>query len=64
MSLINSLINALRYGIIPIATTLRCIFCLIKIIYEDDNKTYKRRLVNAIIFLVISELVFVIKDIV
>ena len=64
MSIITGLINALRYAIIPTATILRIIFCLIKIIYEDDSKIYKRRLINAIFFLVISELVFVIKDII
>ncbi len=64
MSLINSLIYALRVIIIPTATILRMVFCLIKITYEEDNKTYKRRFVNAIIFLIISELVFVIKDII
>ena len=64
MSIVNSLINALRIAIIPTATVLRIIFCLVKIIYEEDNKTYKRRLVNTIFFLIISELVFVIKDII
>ena len=65
MSIINGIINVLRFGIIPVATTLRCIFCLIKLIYDnDDHKTYKRRLANTIIFSILSELVFVIKDII
>lgn len=64
MSIVNSLINALRIAIIPTATVLRIIFCLVKIIYEEDNKIYKRRLFNTLAFLVISELVFVIKDII
>lgn len=63
MDTINNLINALRIYIIPTATILRCIFCLIKLMYEqDEKKMYIRRLINTVAFLIISELVFVIKD--
>lgn len=65
MNTINNLINALRIYIIPTATILRCIFCLIKLMYEqDEKKMYIRRLINTVAFLIISELVFVIKDII
>lgn len=65
MSTINSLISALRIYIIPSATILRSIYCLIKIMYEqEEKKVYIRRLINIIAFLIISELVFVIKDII
>lgn len=65
MDIINSLISALRFYIIPSATILRCIFCLLKLMYEqDERKIYIRRLINTVVFLLISELVFVIKDIV
>ena len=65
MNIINDLINALRLYIIPAGVILRSIFCLIKIMYEQEEKKVNiRRLINAIVFLVIAELVFVIKDVV
>lgn len=65
MDTINNLTNALRIYIIPTATILRCIFCLIKLMYEqDEKKMYIRRLINTVSFLILSELVFVIKDII
>lgn len=65
MNTINNLISALRIYIIPTATVLRCIFCLIKLMYEqDERKIYIRRLINTVSFLILSELVFVIKDII
>ena len=65
MITINNLVNALRIGIIPLFTIFRCIFCLIKIMYNDDErKVYIRRIVNAVVFFILSQLVFVIKDII
>lgn len=65
MSTINNLISALRLYIIPAGVILRSIFCLIKIMYEQEEKKVNiRRLINAIVFLIITELVFVIKDVV
>lgn len=65
MDTINNLTNALRIYIIPTATILRCIFCLIKLMYEqDEKKMYIRRVINTVSFLILSELVFVIKDII
>lgn len=65
MGLLNNLIDALRIYIIPTATILRCVYCLFKMIYCDDEKKIMiKRIVNAIMFLILTELVFVIKDIV
>ena len=65
MDTINRLIQVLRVGIIPTGVTLRVIYCFIKIMYsEDEVVVYKKRIVSIIIFGIISELVFVIKDII
>ena len=65
MSIINDLINALRLYIIPAGVIVRAIFCLTKIMYEqEEKKVYIKRLINTLLFLVISELIFVIKDII
>lgn len=65
MNTINNLISALRIYIIPTASILRSIYCLIKIMYEqEEKKVYIRRLINTVSFLIISELVFVIKDVI
>lgn len=65
MAIIDSLIMALRVGIVPAFTVYRCIMCLIKITYNmEDKKMYIVRLVNTIAFFILSELVFVIKDII
>ena len=65
MELINNLIYALRIYIIPVATTFRCVYCFFKIIYEyDEKKLYLKRIFNSLLFLIIAELVFVIKDII
>lgn len=64
MNTINELINVLKI-IIGLGVTTRVIFCLIKMMYsEDAQATYKRKMINAVIFGIIAELSLVIKDVV
>lgn len=63
MSIIDNLINVLRVAIIPSGVVLRVIYCLIKIMYsEDEMIVYKKRIINVIVFGILAELIFVIKD--
>lgn len=65
MNIIYEIISILRVWIIPLSVTLRCVYCLIQIIYnEDERKVNAKRMFNVILFLIVSEVVFVIKDIV
>lgn len=65
MALIYELISILRIIIIPLGVTLRCIYCLIQIIYnEDERKINTKRIFNAILFLIVSEVIFVIQDLI
>ena len=64
MEIMYQVISILKVLIIPLGVTLRCIYCLIQIIYnEDERKINTKRLINALLFLIISEVVFVIQDI-
>ncbi len=65
MYIIYEIISILRVWIIPLGVTLRCIYCLIQIIYnEDEKKVNIKRMFNAILFLIVSEVVFVIQDVI
>ena len=65
MDTINSLINVLRTILIPSGVVLRVMYCLIKMMYaEDEMQVYKKRMVNVIVFGIIAELVLSIKDII
>ena len=65
MQILNDLISVLRIGIIPIGVTARVIFCLIKMIYDEDAQgSYKKKISNTVGFGILAELVFVIKDII
>ena len=65
MALIYELISIVRIIIIPLGVTLRCIYCLIQIIYnEDERKINTKRIFNAILFLIVSEVIFVIQDLI
>ena len=65
MDTINRLIQVLRVGIIPAGVTLRVVYCFVKMMYsEDDVVVYKKRMVNIIIFGIIVELIFVVKDLI
>ena len=64
METINELINALKI-IIGLGVTARVVFCLIKMMYDEEGKSsYKRKIINIVIFGVIAELCLVIKDLV
>ena len=64
METINELINALKV-LIALGVTMRVLFCLIKMMYsEEDRYSYKRKMINIIIFGVIAELCLVIKDVI
>lgn len=64
MDTINELINVLKV-LIALGVTMRVIFCLIKMMYSEDEKSaYKRKMINIIVFGVIAELCLVIKDVV
>ena len=64
METINELINALKI-IIELGVTARVVFCLIKMMYDEEGKSsYKRKIINIVIFGIIAELCLVIKDLV
>jgi len=64
MNTINELINALKL-LIGVGVGTRVIFCLIKMMYSEDEKShYKRKIINIIIFGVIAEVSLVIKDVI
>ena len=65
MDIINDLINVLRIAIIPAGVLLRVIFCLIKIMYsEDEASIYKKRIKNVILFGIIAEVILSIKSLI
>ena len=63
MNILNDLISVLRTIIIPSGVVLRTIYCLIKMMYsEDEMPVYKKRMINIIIFGIISEIILSITD--
>lgn len=65
MDILNEMINVLRIAIIPIGVTGRVIYCLIKMIYDEEAQgSYKKKISNTIVFGILSELTFVIKDLI
>lgn len=63
METLNELINVLQTIIIPAGVVLRVVYCLIKMMYsEDELCIYKKRIVNIIIFGIIAEIIISIKD--
>ena len=64
MKTIDGLINALKL-LIGLGVTARVIFCLIKMMYSEEEKSsYKRKIINIVIFGIIAEVCLVIKDLV
>lgn len=64
MDTINELINVLKV-LIPIGVSMRVIFCLIKMMYsEEERSIYKRKMINIIAFGIIAELCLAIKDVI
>lgn len=61
MDTLNEIISLLRIGIIPLGVSFRVIFCLVKMIYDEEAQgSYKRKIRNTILFGIIAELIFVI----
>ena len=65
MVTLNEIINLLKVVVIPLGVIFRVVFCLTKMIYDEDAQgSYKRKIRNTIVFGIISELIFVILDLV
>ena len=65
MDTLHEIISLLRVTIIPLGVIFRVVFCFTKMIYDEDVQgSYKRKIRNTIVFGVISELIFVILDLV
>lgn len=65
MDIINEIINLLKIAIIPIGVTFRVIFCLTKMIYDEEaQSSYKKKIKNTLVFGIIVELCFVIRDLI
>lgn len=63
MEILNELINVLRIIIIPAGVVLRVLYCLIKMMYsEEEIIIHKKRIVNIIIFGIAAEVILSIKD--
>lgn len=65
MQTLDEIISLLRIVIIPLGTIGRVVFCFIKMIYDEDAmNSYKKKIWNVVVFLIISELIFVGIDII
>lgn len=61
----EQIIRLLRVVIIPLGVTFRVVFCFVKMIYDEDSaNAYKKKIWNAVAFLIISELIFVIANLI
>ena len=55
MDTLNEIISLLRVVIIPLGVTFRVVFCLIKMIYDEEAQgSYKRKIRNTIVFGIIA----------
>ena len=62
---LDQIIKLLRVVIIPLGTVFRVVCCFIKMIYDEDSaNAYKKKIWNAVAFLIISELILVISDLI
>ena len=65
MQTLEEIIRLLRFVIIPLGTAGRVVFCFVKMIYDEDSiNSYKKKILNTIAFFIISELIFVIVNII
>jgi len=65
MQTLDEIITLLRIVIIPLGTVARVVFCFVKMIYDEDSmNSYKKKIWNTVAFLIISELIFVVVDII
>lgn len=61
METLNNLSRVLQ-GLILAGLALRVVICMIKLTNEEEQARYKKRIRNCAIAAVISQLIFVIKD--
>ena len=65
MEILDEIIDLLRVAIIPLGVVFRVIFCFTKMIYDEEAQgSYKKKISNTIVFGILSELTFVIKDLI
>ena len=65
METLNEIISLLRITVIPFGVIFRVVFCLTKMIYDEDSQaTYKKKIKNTIGFGIIAELIFVILELI
>lgn len=65
MQILDEVITLLRTIVIPLGAVCRVVFCFIKMIYDEDAmNSYKKKIWNVVVFLIISELIFVGIDII
>lgn len=65
MQTLDEIITLLRIVIIPLGTVARVVFCFVKMIYDEESmNSYKKKIWNTVAFLIISELIFVVVDII
>jgi len=65
MDTLNEIISVLRIAVIPLGTIFRVVFCFTKMIYDEEAQgSYKKKIRNTIVFGIITELIFVILDII
>lgn len=65
MQTLDEIISLLRIVIIPLGTIGRVVFCFVKMIYDEDSiNSYKKKIWNSVAFFIISELIFVVVDII
>lgn len=63
MNTLNNISSAILF-LIPLGVICRVIFCFIKMMSEEDSETYKKKLINAIIFLIVSVVLIQLKDLI
>ena len=65
MDTLNEIISVLRIAVIPLGTIFRVVFWFTKMIYDEEAQgSYKKKISNTIVFGILSELTFVIKDLI
>ena len=61
----DTLNEIIRIAVIPLGTIFRVVFCFTKMIYDEEAQgSYKKKIRNTIVFGIITELIFVILDII
>ena len=65
MDTVNQIIDLLKFVVIPAGVIFRVIFCLVKMIYDDEaGASYKKKIRNTVAFGLFAELCFVFKDLI